>query len=170
MTRLILTTEDSGAGALMRAGFADLVIPFGFRFVWGPLPSDAELARLLAPRAPEQDPAIPYWLHFLDRRRRGILGRKGLGLIELCEVCERVELWIDPMPNAQLMLIQLLDHVHSHAKPAPKLMLVQASVVIGNMLPDELSKWTPAAVEVSTDHFEIASRAWQAYRRPTPQD
>src|SRR5262249_5785191 len=44
------------------------------------------------------------------------------------------------------------------------------SVVIGNMLPDDLSKWAPAAVKVSKDHFEIASRAWQAYRQPTPQD
>src|SRR5262245_37238441 len=155
MTRLILTTDASGAGALMRAGFADVVIPFGFCFVWGPLPSDAELATLLAPRVPEQDPAVPYWLDFLDRRRHGAIGRKGLGLIELCEQCERVELWIDPVPNAQLMLLQLLDYVHSHAKLAPKLILVQANVVIGNMLPDALTKWTPAAVEVSRDHFEI---------------
>jgi hypothetical protein len=86
--RLILTTDDSGTGALMRAGFADPVIPFGFRFVWGPLPSDAELATLVAPRAPEQDPAAPYWLEFLDRHRRGAIGRQGLGLIELCEQCE----------------------------------------------------------------------------------
>jgi hypothetical protein len=142
MTRLILTTSDSGAGALMRAGFADVVIPFGFRFVWGPLPPDAELAMLLAPRSPEQDPAVPYWLDFLDRRRRGAIGRKGLGLIELCEQCERVELWIDPVPNAQLILVQLLDYFHAHAKLAPKLRLVQANVVIGNMLPDALSKWT----------------------------
>jgi hypothetical protein len=83
---------------------------------------------LLAPRAPEQDPAVPYWLD-----RRGAIGR-GFGLIELCEQCERGELWIDPVPNAQLMLIQLLDYVHSLAKLAPK---------------DALAKWTPAAVEVS---------------------
>lgn len=170
MTRLILTTSDSGAGALMRAGFADVVIPFGFRFVWGPLPPDAELATLLAPRSPEQDPAVPYWLDFLDRRRRGAIGRKGLGLIELCEQCERVELWIDPVPNAQLIMVQLLDYFHAHAKLAPKLRLVQANVVIGNMLPDALSKWTQAGVEVSGGAFEAASLAWQAYRRPTPEN
>ena len=105
MTRLVLTTCDAGAGALIRAGFADVVIPFDFRFVWGPLPPDAELATLLAPRSPERDPAVSYWLDFLDRRRRGTIGRKGLGLIELCEQCERVELWIDPVPNAQLILV-----------------------------------------------------------------
>jgi hypothetical protein len=170
LTRLILTTSDSGAGAIMQAGIADVVIPFGLRLVWGPLPPDAELAALLAPRSPEQDPTVPYWLDFLDRRRRGAIGRTRLGLIEFCEQCERVELWIDPVPNAQLMLVQLLDYFRSHAKLASKLTLVQANVVIGNMLPDALSKWTRTAVEVSGGHFEVASRAWQAYRQPTPQD
>jgi hypothetical protein len=169
MTRLILTTSDSGAGALMYAGVADVVIPLCFRFVAGPLPSDAELALWLAPPSPEQDPAVPFWLDFLGRRRRGEIGRKGLGLIEFCEQCERVELWIDPVPNAQLMLVQLLDYFRSHAKLASKLALVQANVVIGNMIPDALSKWTRGAVAVSEDHFDAASTAWQAYREPTPR-
>src|SRR5256885_114719 len=46
MTRLILTTSDSGAGCLMQAGAAEIVIPFCFRFAWGRLPSAAELASL----------------------------------------------------------------------------------------------------------------------------
>src|SRR6202171_6213785 len=44
MTRLILTTDDSGAGCLKGTGLADIVIWFGLRFVCGPLPSEAELA------------------------------------------------------------------------------------------------------------------------------
>ena len=55
MTRLFLTTSDSGAGALKGTGLADIVLPFGFRFVWGPLPSAAELAKLLAARSPKHD-------------------------------------------------------------------------------------------------------------------
>ena len=51
MTRLILTTEDSGAGCLKGTGLADIVLPFGLRFVWGPLPSDAELATFLKARS-----------------------------------------------------------------------------------------------------------------------
>ncbi len=31
-------------------------------------------------------------------------------MIDLCERCETIELWIDPDPNAQLTLIWLLDH------------------------------------------------------------
>jgi hypothetical protein len=170
MTRLILTTNDSGAGALMQAGAADIVVPLGFKLVWGPLPPDAELATRLAPRTPEQDPAVPYWLHFLDRRRRGLIGRKGLGLIELCELCETVELWIDPDPNSQLMLIQLLDYLRSRGRLAFSVNLVQVNGAISNYLPGDVSKWRQAAAEVSRDHLETASRAWQAYRRPTPQD
>ena len=37
MTRLILTTDDSGAGCLKGTGLADIVIWFGPRFTWGPL-------------------------------------------------------------------------------------------------------------------------------------
>jgi hypothetical protein len=42
MTRLILTTDYVGAGCLQQAGIADLVIPLGFRFVGGPLPSTSD--------------------------------------------------------------------------------------------------------------------------------
>src|SRR5229473_4233714 len=130
MTRLILTTSDSGAGCLMQAGVADVVIPFGFRFAWGPLPSAANLAWSLATRSARHDTAVPHWLDNFDGRR-GEIHRRGLGLIELCQQCETVELWIDPEPNAQLMLIHLLDHFRSHGKTTPRLTLVQADVVIG---------------------------------------
>ena len=37
-----------------------------------------------------------------------------LGLIDLCEPFETIELWIDPDPNAQLILIWLLDYLRPH--------------------------------------------------------
>jgi hypothetical protein len=168
MTRLILTTSDSGAGCL-QAGIADIVIPFGFRFTRGPLPSAANLATSLATRSGKHDPAVPYWLDNFDGRR-GEIARKGLGLIELCQQCETVELWIDPEPNAQLMLIHLLDYFRSHGKATPRLTLFQADVLIGNKPPEALSEWRPPAVKILNDHLEAASMAWQAYREPTPQD
>jgi hypothetical protein len=100
MTRLILTTSDSGAGSLMGTGIADIVIPFGFRFVWGPLPSDAELAASLAPNSTQHP-----WLWNIYRRHLGENGESEHGLVDLCDRCETIELWIDPEPNAQLTLI-----------------------------------------------------------------
>jgi hypothetical protein len=168
MTRLILTTDSSGAGWLMRARIADLVIPLDFRFVWGPLPTPSDLATSLSMRSTQHDTALPHWLENSGRRHDEIR-RKGLGLIELCQQCEMVELWVDPVPNAQLVLIWLLDYFRSHGKIASKLSLVQPDVRISGQRPEEVAKWRPPAVKILNDHLEAASMAWQAYRQPTPQ-
>jgi hypothetical protein len=168
MTRLILTTDSSGAGWLVRARIADLVIPLDFCFVWGPLPTHSDLATSLSMRSTQHDTALPHWLENSGRRHDEIR-RKGLGLIELCQQCEMVELWVDPVPNAQLVLIWLLDYFRSHGKIASKLSLVQPDIRISGQRPEEVAKWRPPAVKILNDHLEAASLAWQAYREPTPQ-
>src|SRR5215470_20199793 len=100
MTRLILTTSDSGGGTLKVARIADVVIPFGLSFHWGPLPSDAELANLLAAPSMQRGAVLPGWLSVASWQRREEIRSKGLGLIEFCAACDAVELWIDPFPNA----------------------------------------------------------------------
>ncbi|WP_079607516.1 hypothetical protein [Bradyrhizobium erythrophlei] len=168
--RLILTTSDSGAGGPRQTGLADIVIPFGFRFVWGPLPSDADLVTSLSRGSPQPDGTVDLWLRNAYRKHPGEFAGNEIGLIDLCERCETIELWIDPDPNSQLTLIWLLDYLRQHAKIAPKLTLVQADVAIGNHLPDEVATWRLPAITIRNDHLEAASMAWQAYRRPTPQD
>ena len=169
MTRLILTTSDSGAGCLGQTGIADIVIPFDFRFVWGPLPSVSDLATLFATRSEQHGPTVPHWLDNFDNGHREKIRQKGFGLLDLCGQCETVDLWVDPEPNAQLMLICLLDFFHSHGRSPSPMTLFQADVVIGNQSPETLSKWKPVAVQVDNDCFEAASTAWDAYRQPTPQ-
>jgi hypothetical protein len=165
MTRLILTTSDSGAGSLKQTGIADTVIPFGFRFVRGPLPSDAELAASLLPSATQNR-----WLWDIHRKHLGENGKSEHGLIDLCEHCDTIELWIDPEPNAQLTLVWLLDYLRDHETIASKLALVQADVIIGDHPPEELLKRRLPAVKVLDDHLETAGTAWQAWRASTPQD
>jgi hypothetical protein len=168
MTRLILTTDSVGAGRLLQAGIVDPVISLGFRFVGGPLPSASDLAKSLSTRSKKRDPALPHWLDDTGLRHKE-LRRKGLGLIELCQQCETVELWVDPEPNAQLILVQLLDHFRSQWKLVPTLTLFQADVAISSQPADAIAKWRPPAVKIQNDHLEAASVAWQAYRQPTPQ-
>src|SRR5205823_12964056 len=108
--RLILTTSDTGAASLRQAGIADVVIPFGFRFVWGALPSDAKIATSLAP---PRDQTIDHWLGRVYRKVLGDVSHE-TGLIDVCESCATIELWIDPEPNAQLILIWLLDYLRPH--------------------------------------------------------
>jgi hypothetical protein len=170
MTRLILTTEDSGAGSLRAAGIADIVLPFGIRFVWGPQRSDAELAMSLAARSTQPEQTIDHWLRNVRPKHLGEIGKTEIGLIDLCERCETIELWVDPEPNPQLTLIWLLDYLRCHAKVALKLTLVQADVRIGDHQPEEVARWRLPAVKILNDHLETASAAWQAYRAPSPRD
>jgi hypothetical protein len=127
MTRLILTTDDSGAGCLKGTGLADIVIWFGLRFTWGPLPSDAERATFLEARSTKHGSPGSHWLDFIRSRHLEEIQGKDLGLIDLCERCETIELWVDPEPNAQLTLIWLLDYLRHHGKTS-KLTLVQRPV------------------------------------------
>ena len=60
--RLILTTGDSGAGALKVAGLADCVIDIGWRFVWGKLRSPVELDTWLSSRPVAHEDTDFHWL------------------------------------------------------------------------------------------------------------
>jgi hypothetical protein len=167
MKRLIVTNDSSAAGGLKKADLADIAIPIDRRLVWGPLPSETELAAFFEART-NQKPT-DNWLDFGPTSRLERFGIKDLGFVEVCVRSETVELWIDPEPNGQLQLIWLLDYLRSYANVASTLTLFQADVVIASQRPEALSKWRPPAVKIQNDHLEAASMAWQAYRQPTPQ-
>ena len=119
MTRLILT---SSAGAtLMREDFADAVVFFTFRFVWGPLPSPTS-SQPISLRARMSGPRVTTGQIF-GRRRDGSKTFEDLGFVEFCRQCETVELWFDLGTNDQLLLIWLLDHFRSHPDIVARLRL-----------------------------------------------
>src|SRR5258708_10482936 len=169
MTHLILTTDDVGAGSLGAAGMAELVLPVLIRFVWGPLPSDSELATFLEARSTKHGSTGSHWLDFVRPLHLGKIEGINLGLIAFCERCEAIELWVDPEPNAQLMLIWLLDYLRHHANTVSKLTLVQANVRIGGLPPKEIAEWRLTAVQILNQHLGTASAAWQTHRGPTPE-
>ena len=170
MKRLILTTSASGAGGLLEAKLADCVFPLCPRFVWGPLPSPAELETRLSSRSARREEAPGFhWLDFTGNRLEEVRN-EGPGLIEFCGRFEAVELWADPDPDDQLTLIWLLDYLRHHPETSSRLALIQSDVCIGSCEPEELAQWRLPAVKIRSDHLEAASMAWQAYRQPTPQD
>jgi hypothetical protein len=169
MKRLILTTNDSGAGALKGARIADAVIGVGHRFVWGPLPSDAEIAESFMPPASSHDQTDDHWLSRIYRKHPGDIDQR-TGLIDLGEPFDVIELWIDPDPNAQLILLWLLDHLRPCESIVSKLSLVQADTPIAGHLPAEIAAWRIPAIKMLDAHLKIAGLAWQAWRAPTPRD
>ena len=170
MRRLILTTEEYGPHLLTKASRADVAVPFSFRFVWGSLPSEAELKTLLEARSTKHSSEGSHWLDFTPDWRREEIEGKDLGLIDFCERFETIELWANPDSNSQLTLVWLLDTLRHHAKIVAKLALVQANVRIAHREPEEIARWRLPAVKIRNEHLETASAAWRAYRSATPQD
>src|SRR3984957_134595 len=168
MKRLILTFDDSAAGALRGASLADCVIPFGFCFVWGRLRPAKELEAFLSPRAAKPAAADFHWLDNLSGAHLEEARKQGAGLIEFCERFETVELWADPEPNAQLQLVWLLDHIRPHADVVSKTALIQTATRIGDHPPTDWAEQRLTAVPVHTDHLEAATAAWSSWRVPTP--
>ncbi|MGJ5181405.1 DUF1835 domain-containing protein [Bradyrhizobium oligotrophicum] len=165
MTRLILTADDSGAGTLRRAGIANLVVPILHRFVWGPLPSVAELSTFLGQRAPRRKRG--HWLDFASRRELMAAGVRSQGFLELVDCCDRVELWMDTRPNDQLVLIWLLDYLRDHAEIATRIVLRHVDTPL-HAPAGQLGGQT-IGVELSREHLDLGHRAWRAFRAPTPQ-
>jgi hypothetical protein len=161
MKRLILTTSDSGAGCLRQPGIADAVLPLGERFfLREPLPSDIEIAESLA-----QDD----WLGRIYRRYVGKADSR-TRMTDLCAPFDTVDVWIDPDPNAQLILAWLLEYFRPHDAIVSKLHLVQADLPIAQLSPEDLAARQMPAVKIVDQHLELARSAWQAYRAPTPKD
>jgi hypothetical protein len=167
MTRLILTGDAAAALHLVEAGRADIAIELAPRFIGGPLPPDAELEAMLAPRTTQEPDS--HWLYYASSKTCKKIGGEDFGLVELCERCETVELWFDPDPNHQLKLIWLLDHFHSHPQIVDRLRLRVIGFDLITATPEELGRWKVAATLVTSYELETASAAWRAYRETTPE-
>jgi hypothetical protein len=147
---------------------ADLAANLYFRFVWGPLPPPDELAATyLGPRTPARR-CSNHWSDYVGRWGQSKnKSRRNLGLAEFCLQYEAVELWFDANPNAQLLLIWLLDYFRSHPETITRLKLRLVNVEMIGL--ERLGQWYPPAVDVTSDVLETASAVWQAYCSNTPE-
>lgn len=166
MKRLIFTSHSGFE--LERSGLADVVIPFVFRFVWGPLPSPDKLATYVATRSDKHGPGA-HWSDYAGRWPPAAKARKDLGLVEFCQPCETIELWFDPSPNDQLHLVWLLDYFRFHPEIVAKLRLRLIDYNLIRASHEELGRWKMPAIGVTIDELETASATWQAYRAMTPK-
>jgi len=168
MMRLIVTTDSSTAGAVRLAGLANVVIVVECRLVFGPLPSAAEFNAFFAPRNTRS--SVRHWLDEIPPWYLGRwedVGRRGL--IELLSESDSAEFWIGPRPNAQLLLLSLLDLCSHESAAISKLMIRHLDSAVRGAEPERLAELIPPAVKPTQDHLELARRAWRAYRAPTPR-
>jgi len=168
MKRLVLTGWQMRE--FIEKDFADLAVQFFHRFIWGPLPSEDELAAYLGPAAPDQDTGT-HWSDFaLGWRQSENSDRRDLDLAEFCQRYETVELWFDTRPYAQLQLVWLLDHFRSYPETVARLKLRLLDFDLISILPGAFEKLRlPTAIEVTERHLAMARAAWHAYSQATPE-
>jgi hypothetical protein len=167
MKRLILT------GWLMPefvdSDVADLAVTFFHRFIWGELPSPAELAAYLGPRLPDQHSGY-HWSGFADKWAQSrSRDQRDLSLAEFCQRYEVVELWFDTRPDAQLQLIWLLDYFRDYPETVTRLKLRLVDLDMNRMPPGQFNGYRPPAADVTEAETDTARVTWFAYREPTPE-
>ena len=168
MKRLILTNDSSAAGHLGVAHIGDFRISVERQLIWGRLPSDTELSGFFGKRGKRQSKLN--WQDYQPKHRLEAIDAVGLGLIEFCSRFDTIELWMDPRPSDQVQLICLLHYLGDYPEIASRLSLVQAHVPMGGLGSEGAAKWKLPAVEITSDHLELASRAWDAFGAGTPED
>lgn len=172
--QLIVACGDSASGGVRVAGIADRVERTSQQLVWGPVPLRDDPGEFLAARFAAWDSDLNTTDQPEDWERDAIspkIARHQSWEHHLAAFHEydRIELWIDPQPNAQLQLLQLLDWLGRQDALGEKVFLMQADDPIGGCGPFGIRSLRPRVVKVGQRQFELAARAWRAFCESTPQ-
>lgn len=165
MNRLIVTNSDSGAGCLKASRIADRVVALGHELVYGPAPLTVDPLDFFSARAALLPSDVEDWEKDIDCSTAAAWK----ALADGAKSFDRIELWMDPDPNAQLQQIQFLDWLRGYPEITDKLLLLHADVQLGEQAPEEVAVWKPDLQQVGEEHFELATTAWNAYRQPSPE-
>jgi hypothetical protein len=172
--RLIVASGDSATGCLRRAQIADRVETAALDLAWGPVPMEDDPARFTAARlaAWDTDPATSDqpepWKRTLGPDELDAHDGWMRQLPAFAEYA-RIELWADPDPNSQLQLLQLLDWLRRQDALAGRVFLMQSATPLGQCRPFDVRTLQPRFDPVGPREYELAARAWRAFREPTPR-
>jgi hypothetical protein len=97
--------------------------------------------------------------------------------IERHELYDELFLWFEHDLFDQLNLIQLLTWIREHLPPTKPVSLVCIASFpgrpdfkgLGELTPDELASLVGTRQRVDREQYELAERAWLAFRAPTPE-
>jgi hypothetical protein len=169
MSHLILTTNYLAAGRLRQTRLADIALGFCTRFVFGKLPSAEQLLMGLERRSEKHCNQGDHWLDDVRRDWLHGFGTRDIGLFELCEKFDSIDVWVDPQPSDQLALVWLLDLLRPYKEITTKLSLVHTDDRVVDYAAESVAKWKLPVFKVVDSHLVAASRAWRAYRAETPK-
>jgi len=169
LSHLILATNYLAANALRQAGLANVALGFYLRFVWRKLPSEKQLLMGLDRRSAKHCNPGDHWLDHVGGGSLEGFGTRDIGLFELCAKFDSIEIWVDPLPNDQLVLVWLLDLLRPYKDITTKLSLVHTDDKVAIYARESIAKWRLPAFQVTENHLVAASRVWRAYQAETPE-
>lgn len=166
---VILTTKDSGAGHLKAILRGEKVLCFPHRLVRDPAPRTADIAEFFAQRRSIYSTRMTEcgsWENWCDD-----ISKRSFDWITSSLQCyDFVEIWTDPSPNTQLVLMQLLTWLgRQHPSAISKLRLVNVDDRLEEREPNDPRSANPTPVEVDESHLHAAALAWDAFLSPTPE-
>jgi hypothetical protein len=93
------------------------------------------------------------------------------------EAWDELILWFEHDLFDQLILLQLLPFIRAHVPPSKPVSLICVGSFpghpdfhgLGELQPDELASLVETRQPVESTHYELAERAWMAFREPTPE-
>ena len=171
MERLILTTDVSSAGRIKASRIADRVIGPCQRLIEGPLPSEADNETFfgfvqLEDNLQDDPHHWQSWIGLLERQR---LGTSRPSFAQTCHEYDQIEVWIAPVPNAYLILLQLVEALQSHPDVLARVLLAFPTQFVGDLSEAEFGNTRPLAHRITPAQLDLASRAWHAHTHETPE-
>jgi len=82
---------------------------------------------------------------------------------------DKVVLWFEHDLYDQLQLIQVLSWFAEQNLEETKLTLVATNNYLGESSAQQIEKLSDYEIEITKEHFEVATKAWSAFRQETPQ-
>ena len=173
--RLVIASGDSAAGSLRMSRIADRVEWIGDRLVWGPVPLGADdpitfrASRFAASDTEPHTDDQPLAWERMREEPDSPIPRQWTVHLPVFSDYARIELWVDPDANGQLQLLHLIDWFGRQPALVDRLFVAQVRQRIGELRPYEHRIRPPHITRVTERQIELATRAWNAFRQPTPQ-
>ncbi|MGB1110189.1 MAG: hypothetical protein ACPG4N_07525 [Gammaproteobacteria bacterium] len=172
MNALHITNGDSAAEIIQRTGIPGSVLPWRDILHDGPVPAGLETAALAEVRA-------DFLSAFAGMDRASVLE----GIRSRDEICQSwadfdaVVIWLEHDLYDQLQLIQMLDSFGREPLPTDFLSMicidrfpgVEPFYGLGQLTVEQMATLWPERNPVSAEQIALATKAWAAFRSPTPE-
>ena len=161
---LNITNGDSAVAIMQKAHIPGIFLPWRDVLHDGPVPADLSLEQLSKIRAAfivdrQWGEAKTIKQHFIERDNT----------LKVFQNFEKIILWFEHDLYDQLQLIQILDWFHHLKKGDTKLSLICEDQYLGILTPGQMLGLKKLEKPVTENQFTLASKAWAAFRAPTPE-